>query len=123
MGGRFCDVRSALLFWSGNPVPLHTGGTAGFDSAFAVRQGVYGFRVLFPHPGILVFLAETVTRMRLEVTEVDSKWWVLLGVVLAGILLAGETVMKILSIPTYNAGYILAALSFLGAMIMGTRRK
>ncbi|MGE7272191.1 hypothetical protein ACQKK5_12145 [Brevibacillus panacihumi] len=53
----------------------------------------------------------------------DSKWWVLLGVVLAGILLAGETVMKILSIPTYNAGYILAALSFLGAMIMGTRRK
>lgn len=53
----------------------------------------------------------------------DSKWWVLLGVVLAGILLAAETVMKVLSIPTYNAGYILAAVSFLGAMIIGTRRK
>jgi|GEM_PF-1229294 len=61
--------------------------------------------------------------MILEVTEVDSKWWVLLGVVLTGILLAAETVLKVLSVPTYNAGYILAAVSFLGAMIIGTRRK
>jgi len=57
------------------------------------------------------------------VTEVDSKWYVLIGIVLAGVFLAAETVMKVLAIPTYYAGYILAAVSFLGAMIMGTRRK
>ncbi|CAM3441466.1 hypothetical protein [Brevibacillus invocatus] len=52
----------------------------------------------------------------------DNKWMVLIGVLLAGFFLGAETVGFMIGFPTYNVGYILAAISFLGAMILGTRR-
>jgi hypothetical protein len=60
--------------------------------------------------------------MCIEVTQVDNKWKVLIGILLAGFFLAAETVGKMIGFPTYNAGYILAVISFLGAMVLGTRR-
>lgn len=52
----------------------------------------------------------------------DNKWKVLIGILLAGFFLGAETVGFMIGFPTYNAGYILAAVSFMGAMILGTRR-
>ncbi|WNC16893.1 hypothetical protein [Brevibacillus brevis] len=56
-------------------------------------------------------------------TNVESKWKVLIGILLAAIFLGGETAAQIMGYKTYSVGYILGALSFLGAIVMGARRK
>lgn len=53
----------------------------------------------------------------------ESKWKVLIGILLAAIFLGGETAAQIMGYKTYSVGYILGALSFLGAIVMGARRK
>ncbi|MFD2369694.1 hypothetical protein ACFSO0_06930 [Brevibacillus sp. GCM10020057] len=53
----------------------------------------------------------------------SSRWQVLIGILLAAVFLGGETAAQIMGVKTYSVGYILGALSFTGAIIIGARQK
>ncbi|GED31382.1 hypothetical protein [Brevibacillus centrosporus] len=53
----------------------------------------------------------------------DNKWKVLIGILLAVIFLGGETAAQLMGYKTYSIGYILGALSFIGAIVVGARQK
>lgn len=53
----------------------------------------------------------------------ESKWKVLIGIVLAAVFLGGEAAAQLMNIHTYYAGYILGILSFFGAILIGARQR
>jgi len=55
--------------------------------------------------------------------KVNSKGKVLIGILLAAVFLGGESAAQIIGVKTYGVGYILGALSFLGAIVVGARQK
>jgi hypothetical protein len=55
--------------------------------------------------------------------EVDSKWKVLIGILLAVIFFGGDTAAQLSGFRTYYVGYILGILSFIAAIVLGARRR
>ncbi|CAJ1003215.1 MULTISPECIES: hypothetical protein [Bacillales] len=53
----------------------------------------------------------------------DTKWRVLLFIVLAAVFFGVETFAKVVNVPTYNIGYILGILSFMAGIVIGARRR
>ncbi|MGG1658724.1 hypothetical protein [Brevibacillus sp. NRS-1366] len=53
----------------------------------------------------------------------NSKWKVLIGILLAAVFLGGETAAQLIGVKTYYIGYILGAVSFLGAVLLGARQR
>jgi len=53
----------------------------------------------------------------------NSNTKVLIGILLAVVFLGGETAMQLMGVNTYYIGYILGAVSFLGAVLLGARRR
>ncbi|EJL47219.1 hypothetical protein BAG01nite_20910 [Brevibacillus agri] len=53
----------------------------------------------------------------------ESKWKVLIGILLAVVFLGGETAAQLMGVKTYSIGYILGALAFLGAILVGARQR
>jgi len=53
----------------------------------------------------------------------NSNIKVLIGILLAVVFLGGETAMQLMGVTTFYIGYILGAVSFLGAVLLGARRR
>lgn len=53
----------------------------------------------------------------------NSKGKVLIGILLAAIFFGGEAAAQIMGVKSYSVGYILGALSFIGAIVIGARQK
>ncbi|WP_289142296.1 hypothetical protein [uncultured Brevibacillus sp.] len=53
----------------------------------------------------------------------NSNSKVLIGILFAAVFLGGETAMQLMGINTFYIGYILGAVSFLGAILLGARRR
>ncbi|WP_312117343.1 hypothetical protein [Brevibacillus reuszeri] len=53
----------------------------------------------------------------------NSNVKVLMGVLLAAVFLGGEGAAQLMGVHTYYIGYILGAVSFLGAVLLGARRR
>ncbi|QQE73066.1 hypothetical protein KDJ56_14135 [Brevibacillus composti] len=51
----------------------------------------------------------------------NKKMWVLMGILLAAACFGFEGFAIVMNIETNNIGYVLGALSFLGAVIVGAR--
>jgi hypothetical protein len=54
---------------------------------------------------------------------VESKWRVLIFIVLTAVFFGVETFAKVVNVPTYNLGYILGILSFMAGIVIGARRR
>lgn len=55
--------------------------------------------------------------------RMDSKWKILIGIVLAAVLMGLDTGLRLMNVQTYYMGYVLGMVSFLGAVLMGARRR
>ncbi|MBE5396787.1 MULTISPECIES: hypothetical protein [Brevibacillus] len=53
----------------------------------------------------------------------NKKMWVLTGILLAAVFFGFEAFAMVVSMKTYNIGYILGGASFFGAILMGARNE
>jgi uncharacterized membrane protein len=58
-----------------------------------------------------------------EVRHVESKWWVLIFMVLTAMFIGVEAFAKVVNVPTRNLGYILGILSFMAGIVIGARKR
>jgi uncharacterized membrane protein len=54
---------------------------------------------------------------------VESKWWVLIFMVLTAMFIGVEAFAKVVNVPTRNLGYILGILSFMAGIVIGARKR